>query len=110
MNRFAPVIDRYVEFLDQRLGELLNMYQEQPNIVIVSDHGHGASQFSSGWRGWHTKDGVFLAAGPSVPQRTSPVKVSYYDVVPTLVSLKGFSVPVGLMGRPLFNGASDSSH
>lgn len=109
VKRFAPVIDRYVKFIDERLRVLLTMYQEEPNIVIVSDHGQGASQIPAGWRGWHTKDGVFLAAGPSVPTRTEPVKMSYYDVLPTLVSLEGFTAPAGLTGRPLFDGKRGST-
>ena len=108
VKRFAPVIERYVQFIDAQLRDLLSLYQQPPNIIIVSDHGHGASQSQTGWRGWHTKEGIFLAAGPSVPKSTVPLRVSYYDVLPTVVSLEGLTVPAGLTGRPLFSDAADS--
>jgi predicted AlkP superfamily phosphohydrolase/phosphomutase len=102
IKRFSPVIERYVRFIDERLKDLLALYQQEPNIVIVSDHGYGASPIPDLWRGWHTKDGIFLAAGPSVPKVKERIAVSYYDIVPTLVSLKGFDKPTPLRGKPLF--------
>jgi hypothetical protein len=102
VKRFSPVIDRYVQYVDERLGNLLALYHQEPNVVIVSDHGHGASALPTGWRGWHTKEGIFVAAGPSIPKTTGRVPVSYYDILPTLVSLKGFDKPSGLRGHPLF--------
>lgn len=92
VRRLGPVIDRYVHYVDSQLGELLSRYAVTPNVVIVSDHGHGATTLDGRWRGWHTKDGIFVASGPGVAPRSSEVSVSYYDVVPTLASLKGFSV------------------
>jgi predicted AlkP superfamily phosphohydrolase/phosphomutase len=102
VKRFGPVIDRYVQFLDERLKALIALYAQEPNVVIVSDHGNGRSEILEVWRGWHTKTGVFLAAGPSVPKMKGRIKVSYYDIVPTLASLKGFNKPSGLDGAALF--------
>jgi arylsulfatase A-like enzyme len=84
------------------LKALLALYDEEPNVVIVSDHGHGRSTIDAGWLGWHANPGIFLAAGPSVPKTTTRIKVSYYDIVPTLASLKGFDRPSGLRGAALF--------
>jgi arylsulfatase A-like enzyme len=89
VKRFGAVIDRYVEFVDEQLKKLLASYEEEPNIVIVSDHGHGAALEFRGWRGWHHKEGVFLAAGPSVSRNSDRISVSYYDIVPTLLSFEG---------------------
>ncbi|HXE81063.1 MAG TPA: alkaline phosphatase family protein [Vicinamibacterales bacterium] len=99
IERLGPVLDRYVQYFDARLARLLALYEREPNVVIVSDHGQGASTTSSKWRGWHTKEGIFIAAGPSVPHRAGRIDVSYYDVLPTLVALKGFSTPEALPGR-----------
>jgi predicted AlkP superfamily phosphohydrolase/phosphomutase len=108
VKRFAPVIDRYVQFVDERLKMLLAQYDAEPNIVVVSDHGHGASTILGGWRGWHTRTGVFLAAGPSVPKTDVRLKVSYYDIVPTLASLKGLQKSSGLRGVALFREKQSS--
>jgi predicted AlkP superfamily phosphohydrolase/phosphomutase len=99
VKRLGPVIDRYVRYVDERVNRLLQGYAAPPNVVIVSDHGHGATTFQSNWRGWHTRDGVFLAAGPDIPHRPDPIHVSYYDVLPTLVGLKGFYASTGVSGH-----------
>jgi predicted AlkP superfamily phosphohydrolase/phosphomutase len=97
--RLGPVIDRYVHYVDDRLNRLLSSYKVPPNVVIVADHGHGATMFQTAWRGWHTREGVFLAAGPGIAHRSDPIAVSYYDIVPTLVGLKGFRVTAGITGH-----------
>jgi predicted AlkP superfamily phosphohydrolase/phosphomutase len=99
VDRLGPVIGRYVEYFDRRLGQLLSRYEQEPNVVIVSDHGMGPTTFSSDFRGWHAKDGMFLAAGPSVPHDPASIQVSYYDVLPTILRLMGFEKPEALRGR-----------
>ena len=99
IERLGPVVDRYVRYFDRRLQRLLDLYATAPNVLIVSDHGHGRATTIAGWRGWHTKEGIFVAAGPSVPQRAGRIDVSYYDVVPTVAWLKGFRHPQSLTGR-----------
>jgi hypothetical protein len=101
VERLGPVLDRYVHYVDERLGQLLAEYSVAPDVVIVSDHGHGPTTTASDWRGWHTKDGVFLAAGPGVAHRTANVAVSYYDVLPTLLDLEGLRHLQGLSGHSL---------
>jgi hypothetical protein len=101
VERLGPVMDRYVRYVDERLGRLLALYDREPNVVIVSDHGHGPTTVASKWRGWHTKHGVFVGSGPSVARRAEPVDVSYYDIVPTLLELKGFRPQKTLAGHPL---------
>ena len=99
IERLGPVVDRYVRYFDRRLQRLLDLYATPPNVLIVSDHGHGRATTIAGWRGWHTKEGILLAAGPSVPHRAGRIHVSYYDVLPTVVRLKGFHYPQSLGGR-----------
>jgi Type I phosphodiesterase / nucleotide pyrophosphatase len=90
VERLGPVLDRYVSYVDRRLQRLLSLYASTPNVLIVSDHGHGAAVTVASWRGWHTKEGIFIAAGPSVPARQERIDVSYYDVLPTIAWLQGF--------------------
>jgi hypothetical protein len=101
VERLGPVVDRYVRYVDDRLAQILSRYVVTPNVVIVSDHGHGPTTVPSDTRGWHAKEGIFLAAGPSIVHRDSATAVSYYDVVPTLLDLKGLAVPSQLTGHSL---------
>jgi hypothetical protein len=100
VERLGPVLDRYVRYFDRRLHRLLALYSTAPNVLIVSDHGQGPSTSATSWRGWHTRDGMFVAAGPSVPRRAERITVSYYDILPTVAALKGFHTP-NSYGRPV---------
>lgn len=97
-ERLGPVLDRYLRYFDRRLEGLLEQYATRPNVLIVSDHGHGPTTVYSGWPGFHAKEGLFLLAGPDVPHRSEHISVSYYDIVPTILHLKGFETPKALHG------------
>jgi predicted AlkP superfamily phosphohydrolase/phosphomutase len=99
VTRLGPVLDRYAQVLDRRIGRLIDQFPRPPNVVIVSDHGHGPTTIISRVRGWHAPEGIFVMAGPDVSPRAAPMDVSYYDVVPTLLRLQGFKTPSILTGR-----------
>ena len=110
IKRLGTVPDAYVRYLDERLQALLELYTTEPNVVILSDHGFGPTYFNSPWRGWHSDEGIFIASGPSIDEISRSVRVSYYDVVPTIVRLKGFRPPNGLSGRSVLAEKSIRAH
>jgi predicted AlkP superfamily phosphohydrolase/phosphomutase len=99
IDTLGPVFDRFVVDLDTHVGELASSFRTPPNIVIVSDHGAGPSNVATVWPGWHAPDGMFLAAGPDIPRNPAPRRVTYLDVVPTILDLMGFAKPSDLPGR-----------
>jgi hypothetical protein len=99
VERLGPVIGRYVEYFDRRLSRLLSRYEQAPNVLIVSDHGMGPTTVLSESRAWHAKDGMFLLGGPSVSPDAGWIELSYFDVLPTILGLKGFAKPEELPGR-----------
>ena len=105
VDRLGRVLGRYVEYVDRRLSRLLSRYKTAPDVLIVSDHGMGPSTVSSDFRGWHAKEGIFLLAGPSVPHDKASRQVSYYDVLPTILRLKGFEKPEALSGTSVLPAA-----
>jgi type I phosphodiesterase/nucleotide pyrophosphatase len=100
------VIDRYWLFLDDAVRALAGAFAREPNVIVVADHGVEPIHHHSLWRGWHARHGgVFIAAGPDVPQRTEEIDVAYADVVPTVLDVAGVRVPrtlpgVSLLRRP----------
>ena len=98
---FGAIIDHYLEFLDQGLGRLIDAYPSRPNVILLSDHGHEATLDHPLWRGWHSRFGIFIGAGPAFPRREEPLAVSYYDVVPTVTDVMGLGVPTGMHGSSL---------
>jgi hypothetical protein len=99
ISRFGPVIDRYLEHLDHRIGRVMAMFPAPPNVVIVADHGIEPSRAVTLWKAWHSRNGLFLAGGPDITGGDEMVPVSYFDVVPTILDLLGFAQPSDLRGR-----------
>jgi Type I phosphodiesterase / nucleotide pyrophosphatase len=106
INRLGRVPNEYVRYLDERLRRLLDLYKREPNVMIVSDHGFGPTDFNSFWLGWHSREGIFIASGPSIRETRRSVDVSYYDIVPTIARLKGFREPHLVSGRSVVTDAS----
>jgi predicted AlkP superfamily phosphohydrolase/phosphomutase len=101
IEALGPVIGRYLEYLDAQLAHLIAAFPTEPNILIVADHGQEASEDYPLWKGWHSRFGVFLAAGPSIARRPEALAVSYYDIAPTMLDLLGFAPAGDLRGRSL---------
>jgi len=110
VERLGKVLDEYVRYLDARLRRLLDLYAREPNVVIISDHGFGPTDFNSGWRGWHSREAIFIASGPSVPELRRSIAASYYDIVPTIARLKGFRAPKIVRGRSVLPESHDPGH
>jgi hypothetical protein len=104
VEELGPVIDRYLMFLDERLGRLIATFPTRPNVIIVSDHGHVSSTTHPLWRGWHGPQGIYIAAGPGIPRASIPLSVSYDDVAPTVLDLQGFARPNAMSGSSLLRG------
>jgi len=55
----------------------------------------------SGMNGAHRRDGMFVLAGPGVRRAGRVARAEIVDVLPTLLTLAGLPVPLGLDGRPI---------
>ena len=56
------------------------------------------------WLGWHGREGIFIGAGPAFPRRLEVLQVSYFDIVPTIADVLGFTLPPGMHGASLLGG------
>lgn len=99
--------DHMIRVTDGHVGRLLAEIDrlERPTAVILtSDHGE---EFSANRRGHgaNLKDGnlrvPLLVRGPGFAPGTSDTVVSLVDVLPTVLTWTGVSLPVGLDGQPL---------
>jgi predicted AlkP superfamily phosphohydrolase/phosphomutase len=101
VRRFGTTIDRYLEYIDRELQNVVDAFDMPPNVLIVSDHGHEASSTATLWRAWHGAEGMLLTAGPDVKARSTELEASYLDVAPTILALLGLPIPSRLGGRAL---------
>jgi predicted AlkP superfamily phosphohydrolase/phosphomutase len=109
IQHLGPAIDRYLAFLDAEIARLLASYPDEPNVIVLSDHGHEPILDHPLWYGWHGPRGMFLASGPSVRPVSEPQRVSYFDVVPTVADLLGFAVSPGMHGSSVLARAPASN-
>ncbi len=115
VEKFGTVLERYYGYLDEILGEFLELAGESSRgggrdlgalVLVVSPHGieplplsrrilEGleGNRFESGYHG-RAPDGMVLAAGPGVFHGSPLGKVSVLDLVPTL--LYRFGLPIGM--------------
>ena len=105
-QQYGKVIDRYYEFLDKAIGELLRVVSKDTLVIIISDHGFGprsgryAINRSVPFTGEHLLEGTIIAYGKGVrPKRL--VGSTQYDITPTLLDLLDLESEVEFEGKSL---------
>ena len=94
--------------------------EDAPDIVFLLDEGrcevdakvgegrlYARGAPLSGWKGTHTRDGVFIARGPGIKKGFKVEKASIVDVTPTVLHIYGISPQDDMDGRvidELFTG------
>jgi predicted AlkP superfamily phosphohydrolase/phosphomutase len=94
------VVDHTYEFMDRRIGELLDAGGKDTTYLLVSDHGwcyKAGDQFGH----FQGQAGVMILKGPSVVPAASDAKPSVLDVAPTILALYGLSPSSDMTGKPL---------
>jgi hypothetical protein len=108
VSEFGQVIDRYLEFIDESIGKLIDAYPEPPNVLVVADHGAEALHGNRSYSGAHApRDGIFIAAGPSIPHQRDAIHLSYYDVAPSVLELMGLAPLPDMPGASFLRPTTD---
>lgn len=109
VRRFGGVVERFYEYQDQLLGELIEAADPRTLVVVVSDHGFvngpdrpaGLTADIEGQPGrWHRPYGMVVLSGGPILQ-TKLDTISPLDVGPTVMFLAGLPVPEQMVGRVL---------
>ncbi|MBW2417101.1 MAG: alkaline phosphatase family protein [Deltaproteobacteria bacterium] len=120
VNRFRDVIPLYYELMDRYIGDLLEVAGAGTTVMVVSDHGFGATG-TLPWSGGHghstrgapiAPPGVLILSGPGIAGDGAELaRARVIDIAPTLLALLGLPVAEDMPGRPLveaFAGGEDS--
>lgn len=79
---------RYYRYSDALLGELLERFDENDLIIVLSDHGF-ESIFTATQTGGHDSEeasyGIIFAKGPGIPA-AQETTLSVYDIAPTILA------------------------
>ncbi|MCA1610474.1 MAG: alkaline phosphatase family protein [Acidobacteria bacterium] len=106
---FSGTVDRYYEYQDEVLGDLIRLEGRSTVSLIVSDHGfkEGDARPRTSGRAdtglaplWHRIQGVLFVHGASARPRARLERASILDVAPTALRLLGIPLSRELPGHP----------
>jgi predicted AlkP superfamily phosphohydrolase/phosphomutase len=104
--RFGGLIDRYYEFVDRMLGDLLEAAPHAANWMVFSDHGFGPTGRLP-WSGGHGRitpgapvapDGILILAGPAIQPGLRLERPHVLDLAPTILYLQGLPLAADMPG------------
>ncbi len=109
VRRFGGAVERFYEWQDELLGELLDAADPDTTVIVLSDHGFlnradrpaGQTADIEGQPGrWHRPYGLLVMAGPAVVPGELDT-ASLLDVTPTVLYLAGLPLSADFSGRVL---------
>ena len=109
-ERFGKVIERYWQWVDVEVGNVLSHYENVPHlVVVVSDHGAGPAVGPDQivtpeylhLSGSHRDTGIVIVNGPGVREGATVADASVYDVTPSILYYLGEPIGDDMDGRPL---------
>ncbi|MDP6528184.1 MAG: alkaline phosphatase family protein [Gemmatimonadota bacterium] len=93
--RLRPAIDRYHEFMDEVVGDVLAAVPEDAVVLMLSDHGYESRYAHS-----RAPDGFAILAGGATEPSAVRGTLDIYEVAPTVAALVGLPVAEDLEARP----------
>jgi predicted AlkP superfamily phosphohydrolase/phosphomutase len=104
---YGSLIHDYYGYVDEIVGEFLELVDSETTIAVVSDHGMSPDDRLFRRTGVNSarhfdEDGVFMFAGPHIrPHHLVKGRFSVLDIAPTLLSLVGLPVAADMDGSPI---------
>lgn len=93
----------YYEFSDQLIGRLLESFDDDDLIMVLSDHGFesGFSEFRTGDHSTEAaQDGICVVRGPRVIKHGPVAPMTVADVTPTVLAWMGLAQALDMDGKP----------
>jgi len=98
VEALGSTIDRYYEFVDELLGELVALVDDGGTVAVVTDHGYAGLEMSEQGdlrigRHMHSDEGLWIIRGPKVLEGVRVDGGSLIDFAPTLAAAASIPVP-----------------
>lgn len=108
VHQLGQIIPRYCEYVDEKIGQILESVDDDTVVIICSDHGfqdwHPGNDDPYWYlSGNHKSNGILLMKGPHVKQGVVLKDAHVLDVAPTILYLLGLQVGADMEGRVLSN-------
>jgi predicted AlkP superfamily phosphohydrolase/phosphomutase len=106
-NPYENVVPDYYLWLDEQVGSVMDLLDEQTVLLVVSESG---VQLDDGPNVCDdAPDGMFLLAAPNCPLSGEYEGARLLDIAPTLLDLAGYDIPDSMQGRSLVAGLEKKS-
>ena len=115
---FRNTVDRYYEYQDEVLADLLRLEGPDTVTLIVSDHGFKSGDIRPMISGradtglaplWHRLSGVVFVHGQPARAGARIAQATIYDIAPTVLALLQVPVARDLTGHPLMDAFSPAT-
>ncbi len=107
---FARTVERYYEYADEMLGQLLSDFGDGGTVIVCSDHGFEGPK--PGRRPGGIRDhgpvGILVMAGDDVRRGVRIDEQSVRDITPTILTLFGLPVAADMDGEPITDAVTES--
>jgi predicted AlkP superfamily phosphohydrolase/phosphomutase len=106
---FQDVVQRYYDWSDEVMGEVLSWFPPERQTVVLSDHGFYGPR-KSGEKGTHEHSewGIFLVRSPLYEAGREFGHLELLDICPTFLALMGLPPAKDMPGRILAESATGS--
>lgn len=99
-------VDRYYEFVDELVGELVALTGEDSTVAVITDHGYvGVTLDAAGLprvgQFMHSERGLWVLAGPNVAAGAGAEDHDVLDIAPTIMAAHEIPLPESLDGAVL---------
>ena len=99
---FGPVVQRYYEWVDEVLGEVLGWFPPGRQAVVLSDHGfYGPRRSGQKGTAEHSEWGVFVVRSPLYQAGGNFDHLELLDIAPTFLALIGLPAGGDMPGNVL---------
>ncbi|MFQ5478259.1 MAG: alkaline phosphatase family protein [Candidatus Binatia bacterium] len=106
---FGQVIERYWQWIDEAVGEILSHYDDNTLVVVASDHGAGPAVGRYAVQtpeylhlsGSHRDRGILMLSGPGMRRGQRIEAARVHDLTPTILHYLGLPVGEDMDGRVL---------
>jgi predicted AlkP superfamily phosphohydrolase/phosphomutase len=98
VDALGGTLDRYYEFVDEIVGELLELVGEDGLFAIVTDHGYSGLEVTEEGhlkigQHMHSDEGFWVIRGPGIARGARVDGRSLLDFAPTVMRAAGMDIP-----------------
>ncbi|MCK4410208.1 MAG: alkaline phosphatase family protein, partial [Candidatus Eisenbacteria sp.] len=104
VEALGETVERYYDHVDELVGELAGLVDDDGTVVVITDHGYGGIPIDAAGMpmvgtNMHSEEGLWIASGPRLKAGATARYGRLIDVAPTIMAAVGAEIPAQLDGE-----------